>query len=87
MARGALEDRVAGQSVGVEAKADSPLELSRALAKMLLRAPSMLARGTRAGGPQEGGGKLRDRVASLRRKVGDRLGRELARRLGPDADD
>ena len=39
IARGAIEDHLGGQAVGVEARADSPLELSRALAKMVLSAP------------------------------------------------
>jgi len=69
VARGAIEDSVGGQRVGVEARADSPLELSRALAKMILSAPfAALLERARSG--------ERDREGPVRA-----LGRGLARRL------
>jgi hypothetical protein len=39
IARGAVEDLINDQRVAVDARADSPLELSRALMQMLLSAP------------------------------------------------
>jgi hypothetical protein len=39
VARGAIEDGLEGNTVAVEARAGSPLELSRALAKMLFSVP------------------------------------------------
>jgi hypothetical protein len=80
IARGAVEDRLSDQQVAVEARADSPLELSRALAKMLLSAPFAAGSALLGAGPdppdelREG---PRGRVASLRR----RLGRTLRDRL------
>jgi hypothetical protein len=90
IARGAVEDRLSDQQVAVEARADSPLELSRALAKMLLSAPFaagtvLLGRGA-SGAPErqveEPAPKgLRGRVGALGRKVGERLERRLITRL------
>jgi hypothetical protein len=72
IARGALEDNLGGQRVGVEARADSPLELSRALAKMVLSAPfaALLGRSTSDGSP--------DRGPTVRGTIGA-LGRRLLR--------
>lgn len=94
VARGALEDRVSGQNVGVEAEAGSPLELSRALAKMLFSAPAMarnLIRGSadESTSPDEAVDEApRSMVGRLRRRVreeiGERVNRELMRRLGVD---
>jgi hypothetical protein len=90
IARGAVEDRLGGQSVGVEARADSPLELSRALAKMLLSAPfaasSALLTGGRASPRDpserelEGEGRAASEGGRLRRAAG-RARNELRARL------
>ncbi|MFO7566550.1 MAG: hypothetical protein R6X02_28160 [Enhygromyxa sp.] len=65
VARGAIEDQLGGQRVGVEARADSPLELSRALAKMVLSAPFAALLG-RAKGSSPG---VRRSVGALRRRL------------------
>lgn len=44
IARGALEDVESGQTVAVEAKGDSPLQLALAMARSMFKVPS-LARG------------------------------------------
>jgi hypothetical protein len=44
IARGALEDAVAGQRVAVEAHGDSPLQLAIALARSLTQLPRLGAR-------------------------------------------
>lgn len=90
VARGAVEDLLHGEQVAVEARAGSPLELSRALAKMLLSAPfaasSALLRGeqdAREGARITRG--LRGRMRALGRDLGSRLEREVqARLLGDD---
>ncbi len=41
IARGALEDLQSGQSVGIEAKGDSPISLAMALARSMLKAPAL----------------------------------------------
>ena len=42
IARGALEDRTTGQTVAIEARGNSPLELAFALARTMWRAPSLV---------------------------------------------
>jgi hypothetical protein len=72
IARGAIEDHLGGQAVGVEARADSPLELSRALAKMVLSAPfaALLGRAKGDVSPREKG--VLATVGALRRRLGRR---------------
>ncbi len=41
IARGAIEDRALGQSVAIEAKGDSPVALAMALARSMLKLPSL----------------------------------------------
>ena len=41
VARGALEDRATGQNVAIEARGDSPISLALALAKSMLKLPSL----------------------------------------------
>jgi hypothetical protein len=65
IARGAMEDLTSGQQVAVEARAGSPLELSRALAKLLLSAPLSALRGSAT--PTSGG--LRGRLGELGRRL------------------
>lgn len=79
IARGAMEDHLNGESMGVEARADSPLELASALAKLIFRTPSMAARviGTQA--METGGGPRRGR----KRRA---IARAIRRRLSPDDD-
>jgi hypothetical protein len=90
VARGAIEDSLAGEQVAVEAEAGSPLELSRALTKMVLSAPfaALLRRGKpedsllqteRVGlrdGVREG---VREGLGALKRELGQRLGQRLDR--------
>ena len=73
--RGALEDAISGESVAIEARADSPLELSLNLAKMLMQAPSMASNSLRGTLPT--GADLR---AHARARLG-RLGKRLRQRL------
>ena len=78
VARGAMEDKLNGQTVGVEARADSPLELSRALAKMVFSTPfaALLNRGRdggRDGGQDDADTGVRAKVGALGRRLGDRL--------------
>lgn len=82
VARGAIEDNLGGQRVGVEARADSPLELSRALAKMVLSAPFAALLGTQLGRDELGDNKgdAQSRSSGIRGTVGA-LGRGLGRRL------
>lgn len=101
VARGGVEDLLNDEQVTVEARADSPLELSRALAKMLLSAPfaasSSLLRGSgRAvetrdvidAAPEPGARRgLRKRVRALGRELGARLEREVQARLLADDDE
>jgi hypothetical protein len=83
IARGAIEDSLSGQQVGVEAKADSPLELSRALAKMILSAPfaALLGRSNQPRKDEERrvgvGGRV---VAAIGKKLGERIDRSLRAR-------
>ena len=72
VARGAIEDRLGGQTVGVEARADSPLELTRALVKMIASAPfaALLGR-AKADEPSRDKGVLAT-VGALRRRLGRR---------------
>ncbi|MEZ4385622.1 MAG: hypothetical protein R3A79_30165 [Nannocystaceae bacterium] len=82
--RGAIEDVLSGETVAVEARADSPLELSMNLAKMLLQAPALASQGLRAGLPTPA-----DLRKAARRRLG-RLGKRLRSRLrgdDPDARD
>jgi hypothetical protein len=84
VARGAIEDRLNGEQVSVEARADSPLELSRALAKMIFSSPitALLGRRSDAAAPDvlaelpEAG--VRAKVGALGRRLSGLLGR------GPD---
>lgn len=48
IARGAMEDRGSGQTVAIEARGDSPLELALALARTMFRAPSIARAAARA---------------------------------------
>lgn len=82
IARGAIEDCINDQRVAVDARADSPLELSRALVKMLLSAPfaagsALLGRGEPDAAPTG----LRGRAKALRRSLGKRVERSLQARL------
>ena len=95
VARGAVEDLLNDQQVAVEARADSPLELSRALAKMLFSAPfaasSALLRGPGKDlGDDDSPAEVVDaephssRARGLRGRVGalgQRLGRGLSDRV------
>ncbi len=79
--RGAIEDMRSGESVAIEARANSPLELSLNLAKMLLQAPALASNSFR--------GKL-PTPAVLRshaRARLSRLGRRLRRRLRGEPSD
>lgn len=77
IARGAIEDRLGDQTVGVEARADSPLELSRALAKMVLSAPfaALLGRAKGNDAARRETGVLAT-VGALRRRLGRRSERD-----------
>jgi hypothetical protein len=79
--RGAIEDAISGETVAVEARADSPLELSMNLAKMLLQAPALASQGVRAGLPTAA-----DLRKAARRRIG-RFGRRLRSRLRGDDPD
>jgi hypothetical protein len=71
VARGAMEDRISGESVAVEARADSPVELASALAKMLLRTPSIASRvltGPRRAAPGRGR-KRRALARAIKRRI------------------
>jgi hypothetical protein len=57
IARGAMEDKQSGQTVAIEARGDSPLELALALARSMFRAPALARAAARALLP----GKKRDR--------------------------
>jgi hypothetical protein len=86
IARGAVEDCINDQRVAVDARADSPLELSRALMKMLLSAPfsagsALLGRTHDTDDTQARDTGLRSRARALRRSVGERLERSLQTRL------
>jgi hypothetical protein len=76
IARGAIEDNLGGQRVGVEARAGSPLELSRALVKMVLSAPfaALLGRGTQEV-PSSRERGVRATVGLLRRGLARSLGK------------
>lgn len=91
VARGAVEDLLNDQRVAVEAEAGSPLELSRALTKLLLSAPfaarsALLGRERPSSTTSERGG-LRGAVGALGRRVGAKLERQLQRRLGDSDED
>ena len=58
IARGALEDRTTGQTVAIEARGNSPLELAIALARTMWRMPSMVRS---AAGALLASGRDRDR--------------------------
>ncbi len=47
VARGAMEDVGSGQSVAIEARGDSPVQLALSLAKALFAAPSLARRAAR----------------------------------------
>jgi len=47
IARGALEDRIEGQSVAIEARGSSPLSLALSLARAMTQAPSLARRTAR----------------------------------------
>ncbi|NVB43057.1 hypothetical protein G6O69_34865 [Pseudenhygromyxa sp. WMMC2535] len=90
IARGAVEDRLGDQQVAVEAKADSPMALSLALAKLLFGAAGL--RGSIGGGSgsESAGGRAVDEAprsrlgrlrARLEQEIDERVGRELQRRL------
>jgi hypothetical protein len=80
IARGAVEDRLHGEQVAVEASAGSPLELSRALAKMLLSMPFGALIGARP--PSEPRPEPREpKPPTLVRATVGALGRRLGRRL------
>lgn len=94
VARGAVEDLLNDQQVAVEARADSPLELSRALAKMLFSAAfaasSALLRGPGTEHRDDDSPEVVDAEAhggrgqGLRARVGalgQRLGRGLSDRV------
>lgn len=89
VARGAIEDSLSGQQVGVEARADSPLELSRALAKMILSAPfaALLGRGKEPGRGEVRrvgvGGRV---VGAITKKLGERLDRSVRSRMHDNDD-
>ena len=76
IARGAIEDRLGGQAVGVEAQADSPLELSRALAKMVLSAPFAALLGRAKGEASNSQSGVIATVGALRRKLRRRFDRD-----------
>jgi len=82
IARGAIEDRLHGEQVAVEARADSPLELSRALAKMLFSAPFTALLGRSPGEPA----KPPDALPEARGGVWAKVGRLRARFVGRDPD-
>lgn len=48
IARGALEDVTMGQKVAIEARGDSPMQLAWALARTMLKAPSLARKTVRA---------------------------------------
>ena len=77
IARGALEDHLSGETVGLEARAASPIELAAALARSLLQAPALAGAGLRAAlpGPRELGAEARLRLGALGRRLRGRLGR------------
>jgi len=79
IARGGIEDVQNGESLAIEAQADSPLELSLSLARMLLQAPSMASSSLRSTLPTTA-----DLRAHARARLG-RLGRRLRRRLRGDS--
>ncbi|MCA9638702.1 MAG: hypothetical protein KC420_21880, partial [Myxococcales bacterium] len=78
IARGAIEDLQSGETVAIEARAGSPLELSASLARALLQAPALASLAVRSALPT---------AADLRAGARDRLGRiagRLRRRLRGD---
>jgi len=75
--RGALEDAISGETVAIEARADSPLELSLNLAKMLMQAPAMASNSLRGALPT--GADLRAHARARLGRVGERLRRRLRR--------
>jgi hypothetical protein len=96
IARGAIEDRLNDEQVAVEARADSPLELSRALAKMLFSAPFTALLGRGPGEPAkppidalpEARGGVRGKVGAIGRRIGQRVEDSLrARLIGRDPDE
>lgn len=92
IARGAVEDLLNEQQVAVEASAGSPLELSRALAKMLFSAPFAAGGAALRGqgraespaidaGPEPAREGLRERVGIIGRDLGSRVARKLLDRV------
>lgn len=88
IARGAVEDCINDQRVAVDARADSPIELARALTKMLLSAPlaassALIGRGEPGSAHDTDAGEtgIRARARALRRSVGERVERSLQARL------
>lgn len=73
IARGGMEDRISGESVTVEASADSPIELAVALAKMIWRTPSIgalaLARSQDEGRGPKRGRKRRALARAIKRRL------------------
>ncbi len=76
--RGALEDAISGETVAIEARADSPLELSLNLAKMLMQAPAMASNSLRGTLPT--GADLRAHARARLGRLGKRLRQRLRRR-------
>lgn len=76
IARGAIEDCTSGETVAVEARAGSPLEIPAAIAKMLLSTPVIAGDALRAALPSAA-----DLRAEARARIG-RLGARIRRRLG-----
>lgn len=71
IARGAMEDRISGEQVSVEAKAGSPLELAGALARMLLSTPRLARRMIHT---SDEGAAMGDEKPSLRKSLRRALG-------------
>ncbi len=67
VARGALEDHISGERVGVEAKAGSPLELASALARMIFSSPRMARRAIDARRGETPRGRRRRAIRSMLR--------------------
>lgn len=76
IARGAIEDHLGGEAVGVEARADSPLELSRALAKMIVSAPFAALLGRAKAETTTSREGVLAKVGALRRRLGRRSERD-----------
>ena len=77
IARGAMEDHIQGERVQVEARADSPLQLATALAKLLFESPRLARRALDQSRGEATPVESEGRARGLRGKVG----RAVARRL------